>query len=45
MLVSHDRRLLTSAGLDELWMIGEQEQRGWDLRQCSPDELLESLHW
>lgn len=45
VVVSHDRRLLTSAGLDELWMITEQELRCWDLRQCSLHEVLETLHW
>jgi ATP-binding cassette subfamily F protein 3 len=45
VLVSHDRRLLTTIGLDELWMITEQKLRCWDLQQGSLEDVLGKLHW
>ena len=45
VIVSHDRRLLEGAGLDELWMIMGQELTRWDLYGRSLSEVLEGLRW
>jgi len=45
VVVSHDRRLLGSIGLDELWMIRAGEFTRWELGVWKLEELLAGLHW